>query len=78
MSATDETRIAPHSVEAEEAVIGSILINPEVLLDVSPYLESDNFFIVRHRWIWEAIQRLHVRREAIDYFTVVEELSIAG
>jgi replicative DNA helicase len=77
MSITDETRIAPHSVEAEEAVLGSILINPEVLLDVSPYLESDNFFIVRHRWIWDAIQRLHLRREAIDYLTVVEELSTA-
>ncbi|MBN1287915.1 MAG: replicative DNA helicase [Anaerolineae bacterium] len=72
--ATNETRTAPHSVEAEEAVLGSILINPETLLDVNSVLSADDFFIIRHRWIWEAIQRLHLRREAIDYLTVVREL----
>lgn len=72
--ATNETRTTPHSVEAEEAVLGSILINPEVLLDVNSILNSEDFFIIRHRWIWDAILRLHRRREAIDYLTVVREL----
>ena len=69
---------APHSVEAEEAVLGSILINPEALLDVAAFLQTEDFFIVRHGWIWEAMQRLHLRREAVDYLTVVEELRNAG
>ena len=78
MTAQESTRVAPHSVEAEEAVLGSILINPEVMLDVAPFLQADDFFIVRHSWIWEAIQQVHSRREAVDYLTVVEELRNAG
>jgi replicative DNA helicase len=66
--------MAPHSVEAEEAVLGSILINPEALFEVASFLQTDDFFIVRNSWVWEAIQRLHDRGEQIDYVTVVEEL----
>ncbi len=77
MATANGTRIAPHSVEAEEAVLGSILINPEALYDVTPFLKAEDFFIVRHAWIWEAIQRLHARREAVDYLTVIEELRAA-
>jgi replicative DNA helicase len=73
-----QTRIAPHAVEAEEAVLGSILINPEVILDVDGLVTGEDFFIVRHRWIWDAIQSIHARREAIDYLTVVEELGARG
>ena len=78
MTTQESTRIAPHSVEAEEAVLGSILINPEALHDVSSFLQGEDFFIVRHGWIWEAMQRLHLRREAVDYLTVIEELRNAG
>jgi replicative DNA helicase len=73
-----DTPIAPHSVEAEEAVIGSVLLNPDVLAEVAPFVTSPDFFIVRHRWIWDAITRVHERREAIDYLTVVNELEAHG
>ena len=66
--------MAPHSVEAEEAVLGSILINPEVLHDVAAFLQPDDFFIVKNSWVWEAILRIQERNEEIDYLTVVEEL----
>jgi replicative DNA helicase len=67
-------QMAPHSVEAEEAVLGSILLNPEALFDVASFLQADDFFIVRNGWVWEAIVRLQERNEQIDYITVVEEL----
>lgn len=67
-------QMAPHSIEAEEAVLGSILINPDALYDVASFLQSEDFFIVRNGWVWEAITRLHERHEQIDYLTVVEEL----
>lgn len=67
-------QMAPHSIEAEEAVLGSILINPDALFDVAPFLQSEDFFIVRNGWVWEALARLHERREQIDYLTVVQEL----
>ena len=66
--------MAPHSVEAEEAVLGSILINPDALFEVASFLQADDFFIVRNAWVWEAILRVQDRNEQIDYVTVVEEL----
>lgn len=66
--------MSPHSVEAEEAVLGSILIDPATLLEVASFLQADDFFIVRNGWVWDAIIRLYERGEAIDYLTVVEEL----
>lgn len=70
--------LAPHSVEAEEAVLGSVLINPEALYEVLSFLRPEDFFIVRHTWIWEAILSLHERRDPIDYLTLVNELETLG
>lgn len=67
-------QIVPHSREAEEAVIGSVLINPEAYYDVAQFLKADDFYIHRHRWIWEAFTRLHERRIPLDFLTVSEEL----
>ena len=64
----------PHSVEAEEAVLGSILINPDALHEVASFLRADDFYLVRNGWVWEAIMNLQERNEQIDYLTVVEEL----
>jgi len=70
--------LVPHSREAEEALIGSILINPEAYYDVAPFLRADDFYIQRHGWIWEIFVRLHERRIPIDFVTVTEELDQMG
>jgi replicative DNA helicase len=71
-------QIVPQSREAEEAVIGSVLINPEAYYDVAQFLQADDFYIHRHRWIWEVFTRLHERRVPIDLLTVSEELDQLG
>jgi replicative DNA helicase len=71
-------QIVPHSREAEEAVIGSVLINPDAYYDVAQFLRAEDFYIHRHRWIWEAFTRLHERRTPIDFLTVTEELDQLG
>jgi replicative DNA helicase len=68
------TQILPHNREAEEAVLGAILINPEVYYDVAHFLSPDDFFLHRHRWIWESFTRLHDQRLPIDVLTVTDEL----
>ena len=68
----------PHSREAEEAVIGSILINPEVYFDVAVFLRNEDFYIHRNRWIWSAIAQLHSARTPIDLLTVSDELERQG
>ncbi len=67
-------QIVPHSREAEEAVIGAVLINPEAYYDVADFLTGDDFHIHRLRWIWDAFTHLHEQRIPIDLLTVTEEL----
>ena len=68
-------RMPPHSVEAEEAVLGSILIDPEALFRVSEFLRSEDFYIIKNQWVWEACRTLHERREPIDFITLTRELA---
>lgn len=64
----------PHSREAEEAVVGAVLINEEAYNEIGTVIRPEDFFIVRHRWLWEAFISLHERRVPIDMLTVSEEL----
>ncbi len=73
-----EIQSQPYNRAAEEAVLGSILINPETYFDLAQFLQADDFYIVRNRWIWEAFTRLHGLRQPIDYLTVVQELEKQG
>lgn len=70
--------MAPHSQEAEEAVLGAPIINPAVFEGLNKFLEPDDFFILRNAWVFEAMQRLHARQEPIDYLTVSQELKAQG
>ncbi|MGB9674056.1 MAG: DnaB-like helicase N-terminal domain-containing protein, partial [Anaerolineales bacterium] len=66
---TSSPAIIPHHAEAEEAVLGSILINPEAYFDVANFLRAEDFYIHRNRWIWESITHLHETRTPIDFLT---------
>jgi replicative DNA helicase len=68
----------PHSREAEAAVLGAVLINPDVYVDLSEFLTAEDFFIHRLRFIWEAYTRLFERRMPIDSLTLSEELEDMG
>lgn len=64
----------PYSQDAEEATIGAILVNPAIYAQVGGILTPDDFFILRHKYIWQAIERIVERKDSIDYLTVVNEL----
>ncbi|MCS6835233.1 MAG: replicative DNA helicase [Anaerolineae bacterium] len=66
---------APFSQEAEEAVIGAVLINPAVFTTLAAFLNKDDFFLKRHALIWESFDRLNQRGQAIDYLLVSQDLS---
>lgn len=67
-------KLPPHSLEAEEAVLGSLLIDPDAIYDVSSFLRPEAFYKAQNRWIYEAIVALNERREPIDFITLIEEL----
>ncbi|MFQ6099785.1 MAG: replicative DNA helicase [Anaerolineae bacterium] len=71
-------KMVPHNIEAEEAVLGSLLIDPEALFRVSPFLKGEDFYIQKNVWIYEAILALHERREPVDFVTLCDELERRG
>jgi len=70
--------MVPHNVEAEEAVLGSLLIDPEALFRVSPFMKGEDFYIQKNTWIYDAILALHERREPTDFVTLCDELERQG
>lgn len=67
-------RIPPQNLDAEKAVIGSILIDTSSIEKVFDILESNFFYEPRHSLIYEAIYNLHSKSKAVDVLTVTDEL----
>ncbi len=68
----------PYSQEAEESVIGAVLVNPNAFLTVASFLQPDDFFFARLGYIWKGMQHLYERREPVDLITVSQELNSMG
>lgn len=68
------TIAVPANISAEEAVLGSVLINPDAIGQVAGKLKEDDFYRERHAWLWKGMLALHGRREPIDFVTLVAEL----
>jgi replicative DNA helicase len=64
----------PQNIEAEEAVLGSLLIDPDAIIRVATFLQPDDFYVQRNGWIYAAIRDLHERREPADLVTLTDEL----
>ena len=70
--------MAPHNTEAEEAVLGSLLIDPDAIFKVASFLSPEDFYRERNGWIYDAIRDLHNRREPADFVTLCNELERRG
>ncbi|MCE2472015.1 MAG: replicative DNA helicase [Anaerolineae bacterium] len=64
----------PMSLEAEEALLGAVLLEPKSYLTIAAFLNGEDFFLKRHEYIWNAFSRLQERNDAIDYVTLAREL----
>jgi len=71
-------KLPPHDIEAEKAVVASLLVDPEAIYKVAPLLKGEDFFREEHRWIYEACRELWQRGEAINQVTVAHELARRG
>jgi len=69
-----EGKLPPHDIEAEEALIGSLLIDPEAILKVAVSLKAEDFFSETNRMIYQACLSLYQRNEAINQITAAHEL----
>jgi replicative DNA helicase len=68
----------PMNIEAEMGVIGSIIIDPEALLEIAEFLEPSHFYRSAHRTIYATIVQLFERREPADFITLCDELGRVG
>ncbi|MBP8125633.1 MAG: replicative DNA helicase [Caldilineaceae bacterium] len=71
-------KATPANMEAEKAVLGSLLIDPDAIIKIANFLRAEDFFRERHTWIYEAVLLLHERREPADFVTLVDELERSG
>jgi replicative DNA helicase len=71
-------KLPPHDIDAEEAVIGSLLIDGTTIHKIATSLQAPDFYSERNSLIYGACSSLHQRNEAIDQITVAQELDRGG
>ena len=71
-------RLPPQSLEAEQSVLGSMLIERQAILKVMEILAPSDFYRDQHRVIYEAVVKIADRAEAVDLITVSEQLKQLG
>lgn len=71
-------RQTPSNVEAEQAVLGSILLDGEAITRINSFLQPTDFYLEKHRWMYEAIWDLQEHREPIDFLSVTSALDKLG
>ena len=65
----------PTSIEAEKAVLGGVLLDPELWDSVAVIIEEEDFALTEHRLIFKAIKKLHDLGIQLDTVTLVESLT---
>lgn len=68
----------PYSVEAEQAVLGSIIIDPKCLNDVATSIKAEYFYIPQHREIYATLAEMYELSQTIDFISLLEKLKRDG
>ncbi len=76
-------KLPPHDIEAEEAVIGSLLVDGDAIYKIAPFLTAEEFYREKNLWVYEACFSLYELKEPevlrrIDQVTVAHELGRRG
>jgi len=71
-------RLPPQSVEAEQSVLGALLIDRDAVIEVADVLRAEDFYRSHHGDIYGAVIELYERREPVDVVTVAEVLERKG
>ncbi len=71
-------KLPPHDIDAEEAVIGSLLIDGAAIYKIATLLDQRDFYHEQSQWLYGACLSLYQRNEAINQITVAQELDRQG
>ena len=72
------SRIPPHSIDAEQSLLGAMLLSEHAISSVANIVTEDDFYKPAHRHVFAAIQSLYGAGQGVDPVTVAEELTSAG
>lgn len=78
MTTPTADKMPPHDVEAEECVLGSILIDTSALNRVRAVIKPKDFYMVKNQWVFEAMLDLKASNQPIDAVTLRRELDVNG
>jgi replicative DNA helicase len=74
----DRFRIPPHNIEAEQSVLGSLMLDKDAIIKVADLLRVGDFYKNDHNLIYEAMLELYERREPIDVLSLANRLEEKG
>ena len=68
----------PYSIEAEQAVLGSMLIDPKRIPEVMEVLKQEDFYVRNNQVLYDAIQKMFLESRNVDPVTVLDEVKLMG
>lgn len=68
----------PYSVEAEQAILGSVISDPKCLDEISDRISPEYFYIPQHKEIFSAISSMYELSQSIDFISLLEKLKTSG
>ena len=74
---SDSVRVPPHNLQAEQSILGAVLIDKDAVIEIASFLKPRHFYEDKHVKIFEAIMDLYEDRDPIDVVTVSDKLKSA-
>ena len=71
-------RVPPHSIEAEQSVLGSMLLDANAVTQAMETLTTEDFYTPGHQKIYAAMASLHLDGQPVDLVTVLEKMTFCG
>lgn len=71
-------RKLPFSLEAEQSLLGAVMIDPRRMDELAGIVNADDFYMPEHREIWLAMQAMYLKSKNIDVVTLIDELTKTG
>lgn len=68
----------PYSVEAEQSVLGAVIIDPQSIEQIAGQIKPEYFYIPQHREIYKTLENMFQLSRSIDYVTLLERLKDSG
>ena len=78
MDTTLSDKVPPHSLEAEQAVLGALLLNWSSIAEIVSVLKSDRFYSLQNQVIFDAMLKLYTKNVTGDTLSLINELTVEG